>query len=485
MKNAKSRRRIIVLFLFFPLICLLSCFSSGNRVKKGGSSVYTKSSSREYSTYNSFRELINAEDTKYPEAVRITDGGTKEDPAYHGFFFYNCAPSDLLQFDPTGRFMLGMSVSIEGREVRSTDVGEIGIIDLKDNNKWVRVGQTTAWNWQQGCRLEWIPRSSEELIWDDRSDDGQSFVSRIYNTRTKETRTLPRPIYTISPDGVTALSHDFERMEHGGTNFVGIADQFKNQWAPEGTGIWKMNIKNGTYEKIVSVRQIAKLLYPSGLPADTTGGLLYIFREGFNISGNRFIAFVKDVRVQSPGVISVRTAGFSMTPDGKDIRYLYEEPSHHYWLDDERIMDNVKLVPPSGGDPVRGYYIFKDDGTGVPKEMLWIAPNGHDIYHPGGEWILTDTYSTNDVGETYDLNGHEYLYMYHMPTKKFVAVGKFEFRINGKYSNLDPGIFRVDLHPRFTPDGRSVSFDSTHEGLGRQIYMIDIGYILDNPPTIN
>jgi Tol biopolymer transport system component len=75
--------------------------------------------------------------------------------------------------------------------------------------------------------------------------------------------------------------------------------------------------------------------------------------------------------------------------------------------------------------------------------------------------------------------------MYHIPTKKFVAVGKFEFRINGKYSNADPGIFRVDLHPRFSPDGRKVSFDSTHEGLGRQIYIIDIGFILDNPPKLN
>lgn len=326
MKRLRTYKGIYILIALAAVFGIISCLSSNSNVK---------SSKQQYSTYSSFTELVNSTDAKYPQAVRITEGGTEKNPAYHGFFFYNCAPSDLLQFDPTGRYMIGMSVPIEGREITATDKGEIGIIDLKDNNKWMKVGQTTAWNWQQGCRLEWIPGSSDEIIWDDRSDDGKSFVSRIYNTQTMETRTLPRPIYTVSPDGTTALTHEFERMEHGGTNFVGIPDKFKNQWAPQGTGIWKMDIKSGHSEKIVSVRQMARLIYPDGLPADTLGGLLYIFREGYNVSGSRFIAFVKDVRKKSQGVNTVRTVGFSMTPQGKDIRYLYEEPSHHFWLDDE------------------------------------------------------------------------------------------------------------------------------------------------------
>ncbi|MCX6238941.1 MAG: hypothetical protein NTY07_15490 [Bacteroidia bacterium] len=70
------------------------------------------------------------------------------------------------------------------------------------------------------------------------------------------------------------------------------------------------------------------------------GGTLYFFREGFNPSGNRFIAFVKDARVTGPGVTKARTEGFSMTLDGKDIRYFYREPSHHFWLKDEEIIDN-------------------------------------------------------------------------------------------------------------------------------------------------
>ncbi|MEO5893622.1 MAG: hypothetical protein ABIQ31_25435 [Ferruginibacter sp.] len=482
MKKLNTSLQFYCLVAALSFTGMLGCTSAKYVAKSFMFSSEAKIAAPEYSTYLSFPEIISAKDAKYPSVKRITDGGTKKKPVYNGFFFYNCSPLDLSQFDPSGRYLLNMQVTIEGREVRATDKGDIGMIDLKNNNQWIRVGQTTAWNWQQGCRLEWIPGSSEEFIWDDRSDDGKSFVSRIYNIRTGKTRTLPRPIYTISPDGVTALTHDFERMEHGGTNFVGIEDKYKRQWAPEETGVFKMDLRTGKSVMIVSVRQMARILYPGKLPADTAGGRLYIFREGFNVSGNRFIAFVKDVRIKSPGDTTTRTIGFSMTPEGQDIRYLYEEPSHHYWRDDSTIIDNVRVQLPSGGDRVRAYILFKDDGSGKPKEILWVAPNGHDSYHKSGEWILTDTYSTDGK---YNLNGYHYLYMYHIATKKFVPLGKFEFRINGTYSKEDPGIFRVDLHPRFSPDGRLISFDSTHEGLGRQVYMIDIGYILDNPPMAN
>ena len=418
-----------------------------------------KKSRVSYTTYDNFNDMANAENGDYFKPVRISPTGSSEKAVYHGFFFFSCSPHELFQFDPTGRYMLGMRIFIEGREVQPSDKGEIGIFDLYENKKWIKIGETTTWNYQQGCRLQWIPGSSEEIIWNDRSEDGKKAISRIYNFRTKQTRTLPFSIYTISPDGKTALSINFERIVHkGGCNYVGIEDPFKDQWATDKVGIWKMDINSGKINMILSVRDIAKKMYPDGFPSDTIGRTLYFFREGFNPSGNRFIAFVKDASEEN-----TLTEGFTMDLEGNDIRYFYKEPSHHFWLNDEEIIAD-------GTQFVTGYCRYMDDGTGQPKEKYFDSPNGHCSIHKNGEWMLTDTYN---------IDGYFYLYMYHFPTRKFVILAKL-VNNTAKYGTYST--FRVDLHPRFSPDGKLVSFDSTHEGDGRQMYIIDVSQIIDNPP---
>jgi hypothetical protein len=47
--------------------------------------------------------------------------------------------------------------------------------------------------------------------------------------------------------------------------------------------------------------------------------------------------------------------------------------------------------------------------------------------------------------------------------------------------DIGDGEHRVDLHPRLSRNGKLVSIDASHEGLGRQMYVIDISYILNNP----
>ena len=417
-----------------------------------------------YTTYTSFDQIVEGIEARYPALTRISDPGTNVSKAYTGFFFYQA-----LQFDATGRYALGMKVNFEGREVEPGDRAEIGYVDLKKGYQWTKIGESTAWNWQQGCRLQWRPRS-DEIIWNDRSDDGKHYVSRVHNFRTGAKRSLPRPIYELSPDGTSALTHDFERYDiffHGDKNLDKIQDK---EFAPARTGVWKMNLDTGKAELLVSLERMAAIIYPKGAPKT---GFLYFFREGWNPSGTRFIAFVKAEGLNE---------AYSIASDGSDVRYLYHGPSHHAWRDDDYIFDFGYHKPPGGGQALRGYFLFKDDGSGKAKELLW-APtvsggtwgwDGHGSYLPGqgGNWIVSDTYV--------DARGYQYLFLHHVPTKLFVPLARLKSTL---LVDLNSDCCRVDTHPRFSRDGRLVCIDASIEGLGRQMYVIDIGYILDHPPN--
>lgn len=465
----KKRSQIIIIrsVILTGLIMVSTGFISISETVSGE---HEKSTSPAYSTCNSFDEMMERTDLKYLQPVRISPVGTKKKPFYNGFFYYNHTQTECLQSEPTGRYLLGMRVFIEGREVQPFDKAEIGIFDLQNNNKWMKIGETTTWNWQQGCRLQWVP-GFEEIIWNDRSYDGERIVTRVYNMKTKKTRVLPFPVYVTSPDGKKGLGVNYERVQHRGCKYAGVEDPYKNQWAPDHIGLWEIDMASGEKKLILSIREMAKIMYPDGFPSDTLNSNLYFFRAGYNPSGTRIFLFVKNFKNEW-GNWRIRTEGYTMDTEGKDIRYFYKEPSHHFWFNDEEVVDNGYHQLPNG-EAGPGYYRFKDDGSGQAKEKILGAPNGHITVNRNGDWILTDAS---------DGDGHIFLYLFHIPTKKIVPLAKLETQMGGYIYRTGLGAMRCDLHPRFSYDGKSISFDSTHEGYGRQIYIMDISSIIEDPP---
>src|SRR5688500_16974293 len=98
---------------------------------------------------------------KLPPVRAITRG-----PKFHWFGYY-----DKFQFDPSGRFVLGNQVDFEHRSPSADDLIKVGMVDLEDSDHWIELGQTRAWNWQQGCMLQWVPGSEKEVMWNDREGD--------------------------------------------------------------------------------------------------------------------------------------------------------------------------------------------------------------------------------------------------------------------------------------------------------------------------
>ena len=374
--------------------------------------------------------------------VAITQG-----PKYHWFGYY-----DKLQFDLSCRYVLGMEVEFEHRSPKPDDVIRIGMVDLQDGNRWIELGESRTWCWQQGCMLQWRPGSENEIMWNDRQDN--HFVCHILNVRTGEKRTLPHPIYSIDPDGRTAVAPDFRRIQdlRPGYGYAGLPDPCANELAPKNSGIFRIDLESGKRELIISIADIAKLGKISGNMKDAKHYFNHLL---FNSDGSRFI-FLH--RWRSHGQQSFGTRMLTAKINGTDIHIVddYGRTSHFIWRDKKHILAWAWHYSHRNA-----FYLY-EDGTDkvevVGKGVM--NKNGHCSYLRDNKWILNDTYPNEE--------SRREVYIYNVISCKKIVLGRFHSP--PKYS----GEQRCDAHPRFSPDGRSVVIDSPHAGKGRQMYLIDI-----------
>jgi hypothetical protein len=134
------------------------------------------------------------------------------------------------------------------------------------------------------------------------------------------------------------------------------------------------------------------------------------------------------------------------------------------------ITSDFRRHAPRRGPPQR-IFLFQMTGLGS-RDGSAMPHDRHDSYPPAPARLT--------ISDTYVINGSQYLFLFHRPTKLFVPLAKLKSTAEDVPSFT--GEYRVDLHPRFSRDGRVVCIDSTFEGLGRQMYIVDIGDILDHPP---
>jgi hypothetical protein len=391
-------------------------------------------------------KIENRKSSGLPPVRAITQG-----PKFHWFGYY-----DKLQFDPAGRYALGMEVDFENRSPKADDVIKIGMVDLKNGDRWTELGQSSAWCWQQGCMLQWRPGSKDEIIFNNRQDD--RFVCHILNIQSGRKRTLPYPIYTISPDGRTAVAPDFRRIQdmRPGYGYAGLPDPYKDTAAPKDSGIFRVDLETGGRKLIISLADIARF---GQIPGDPKDAKHYFNHLLFNTDGSRFI-FLH--RWRATGLSSFGTRMLTANSDGTDIHIVdpYGKTSHFIWRDPGHIL--AWAWHPSHGD---AFYLYEDctDRVEIVGKGI-MTRNGHCTYLPGNKWILNDAYP--------DKERKQNVYLYNVATGTTVPLG--HFYLPPEYKDE----WRCDTHPRFSPDGRIVVIDAPHAGNGRQMYLIDISTIV-------
>ncbi len=380
-----------------------------------------------------------------PQARAITRG-----PGHHWFGYY-----DKHQFDPTNRFVLGMRVDFEHRSPTPDDRIEVGMVDLEENDRWIPLGQCRAWNWQQGCMLQWLPGAESTVIWNDRERD--RFVCRLLDVKTGERRTVPHPVYSVSPDGKSAVTPDFARIGdvRPGYGYAGIPDPHAGELAPANSGIFRIDLEHGTSALMLSVAQIAAI---GEIPKAAAGIKHYFNHLLYNPDGTRFIALHRWRYPDGSRLTRMITA----RPDGGDVRIVIPNgyASHFIWRDPSHILSQAKGWL---GNDAWGNFLFEDREAGVLGEIGRdvLDSGGHFSYLREGEWLLSDTYP----------KGPERLqtpHLYHLATNRRIDLGHFP------QPKEYTGEWRVDTHPRLSRDERLVCIDAPHGKEGRQMLLIDI-----------
>ena len=361
--------------------------------------------------------------------------------SYHYFFGYY----DLQPYDKACKRHLAHRVSFADRLPTKEDSVDVGYITL-DDKIFHKVGESRAWNFQQGALLQWF--DEDNIIFNDFREE--HYVCVIKNVNSGDERIIDSPLACVSQDRKFGLSVNFSRIYdfRPGYGYCNLQDKFKDVNAPDTDGIFLVDIKSGTKKLIIDYKRL-KEEFPS-LPFSDMK--LVVNHITFNPSAGRFLFLLRNFPEEGK---KWGTALVTADRDGNELRFLtgYEVNSHYHWKNDDEIMIYAGL-------PKWGVY-FINDKTGSRTMLDDDTVNEDDVhclYSPDRSLFIADGYP--------DKENFRHMFCYDFNAGKSAEI----LRIYSK--PVDIIDIRCDLHNRFSPDGQLISFDSTHSGR-REICQID------------
>lgn len=376
------------------------------------------------------------------------------EPGHHFFGYY-----DLQPWSGDGLFHLCHRVAFMDRMPVPSDTAELGMVRVHDG-EFLPLATTHAWNFQQGAFLQWNPaKPDEEIIFN--GHVGGAWKGIVKNVRTGVERILPRAIAAVDPTGKKALAMNFSRLYdfRPGYGYAGLADPNAHVAAPEEDGIFLIDLESGAEKLILSLAKL-RGLFPDAPEAATK---LLVNHINFNTDGTRFVFLLRNMPM--PGAGKPRgawgTATMTADTDGGNLHTLLDfgMASHYHWKDPAHLL----IWAAAGPARSAGLWLL-EDRTGNVERMDgdYFKADGHCSYSPDRRHLLYDSYPDKDA--------YRHLYLYDLEKRSGKTLGVFLTEPHVRLPDID---LRCDLHPRWSRDGKAISFDSMHEG-HRHVYWMEV-----------
>ena len=351
-------------------------------------------------------------------------------------------------FDSSQRYLTILETWIQEHNPEASDVAALGMIDLKDNNKFIPLAQTYAWNFQQGCMLHWL--SDQLVIYNDCRNE--RFVSVIRNVSNEEEEVIPYPISSVSSNGKLAVSINFARLHvtRPGYRYAGEGQYPRLDVAfPNSDGLFLIDLNRGESKLILSIADVEKLV-----PSRSDNAIKYFNHTLFNQDNSRIFFLARSF--PAPW----ETVAFTIGSDGSNLRRLFPdgwEGSHFDWLTPKRLMVTCKFQGKEWA-----HVLFTDGRKNYQIIGAGALSDGHGTFSPNKKWLTSEVTHIDSAGLR-----TQTLILVNVATNALFPLERFPEL--PKYRNS----WRCDLHPHWGPKSDVIAFNSSHEG-SRQVYVIEL-----------
>lgn len=350
-----------------------------------------------------------------------------------------------------------------------------------------KIDSTTAWNFQQGARLQWVPGMPGTLAFN-AIENGQA-VAVLHDFVAGKRRVLQTPIYAFSPDGKISISPNYTRLAHLWKAY-GYPSLQKNPLDTDidNDGLWQVDLATGKKSLFISTRRAAEFAAAPTIDPSQH----FLCHVSFSPDGSR-VAFLE--RYFSADYALV-TRLMVTDREAKELKVLAQGMVSHFdWVNNDEILvwtrfsSGLAAMRSSGvlGSPLlkpllklarsfRGswkkrllseaYYTIPVADPSARNRVGFPALNrdGHPMIARTHDWIATDFYP--------DEKNRLPVILYNY--KNGTCQELHTFTHHPRSSDTD---VKCDLHPRWNRDETQIAVDTCEAGV-RQVRVVDVADIV-------
>lgn len=335
---------------------------------------------------------------------------------------------------------------------------EVGYFDFYEGKMGTfhLIDKSFAWNYHKGCRLQWLDQN--HLIFN--TAENSKPVSKIININSFEERIIDFPIDAtyVNSDCWLATSFSYERLERcmPGYGYPYQDDGYIEQSAPSETGLFIIDLNKNTQQLLIPISDLIKTIDPSFYH----GYLHFVTHSEFSHDG-RYISFLHRWISKTGDYMKRWTRIMVYDRETKELIELPSQNSgsHYVWNRKNQLLASCII------DGRSCHVLFDINNINkyqvIAKDRL--NSDGHQSFISNTTFV-TDTYPDKyRMAKIYEVNSNT------SDTKMLLNVfSPKKFQTKDFKCHI-----ACDLHPRISPLGKYICFDSSRTGK-RALYIMNL-----------